>query len=270
MCISPIQLTRHKVGAQYARIVVPCGKCVACLKSRRDDWSVRLLEELKNHMDAVFVTLTYSDIKLNFIGNVPVVKKEDLQLFFKRLRKHVRFRYYACAEYGPTTFRPHYHAILFGLSKNQQKIIFDSWQNGNILVDEVNLRRIRYVSKYHVNKGIYPVGASPPFALMSRNPGIGSKYVEKMKNYHQGLPERCFYQNDSKKLHLPRYYREKLYTKEERQFMANQFNDKTYSEETIKEFNRINPNTNYFEHKLSEINNIIVQFKEKSVLNQKL
>ena len=46
------------------------------------------------------------------------LRKRDFQLFMKRLRKKYsddRIRFYACGEYGSETFRPHYHAILFGL-----------------------------------------------------------------------------------------------------------------------------------------------------------
>jgi len=270
LCLSPITLTKHKVGGTTARPVVPCGKCAACLKSRRDDWSVRLIEECKSHMDVSFVTLTYADGKLNFIGSVPTVSKLDIQLFFKKLRKYVKCRYYCVSEYGPNTNRPHYHIILFGVSKEKHKIIQQCWSNGNIMIDDINIQRIRYVAKYHVNKGTFPVGASPPFALMSRKPGLGSNYLSKMKDYHSESITRSFYQLNSKKVHLPRFYREKLYSKEQRLIIASMFNDTTYSEKTIKEFNENYPNDNYFQHKMNEINNIILQFKQKSKLNQKL
>nr|WBW04067.1 replication protein [Microviridae sp.] len=44
--------------------------------------------------------------------------KRDFQLFMKRLRKKFSgegIRFFASGEYGSLTFRPHYHAIIFGL-----------------------------------------------------------------------------------------------------------------------------------------------------------
>lgn len=58
--------------------------------------------------------------KVNMQGELPYLRKSDIQLFFKRLRKSisnifpdVKVRYYACGEYGPEHFRPHFHFLLF-------------------------------------------------------------------------------------------------------------------------------------------------------------
>ena len=61
---------------------------------------------------SLFLTLTYNNENLPKHG----VFKEEIQLFLKRLRisldrlhyKH-NLRYFACAEYGSTSKRPHYH-----------------------------------------------------------------------------------------------------------------------------------------------------------------
>lgn len=57
--------------------------------------------------------------KLHLFGDIPYLRKRDLQLFFKRLRKNLskfsdaKIRYFAMGEYGPVHFRPHYHFLLF-------------------------------------------------------------------------------------------------------------------------------------------------------------
>ena len=58
--------------------------------------------------------------KFYLFGDVPYLRKTDLQLFFKRLRYYVskqcpseKVRYFAVGEYGPVHFRPHYHILLF-------------------------------------------------------------------------------------------------------------------------------------------------------------
>lgn len=58
--------------------------------------------------------------KFYLFGDVPYLRKTDLQLFFKRFRYYVskklpceKVRYFAVGEYGPVHFRPHYHILLF-------------------------------------------------------------------------------------------------------------------------------------------------------------
>lgn len=52
-------------------------------------------------------------------GFLNMLSKIDLQLFLKRFRKQLskfsneKIRYYAVGEYGPQTFRPHYHLLFF-------------------------------------------------------------------------------------------------------------------------------------------------------------
>lgn len=71
-----------------------------------------------------------------------VLSKEDLQKFFKRLRFSLRkdfdaeIRYFACGEYGPDTFRPHYHIILsfdeYKLLTVLEDYVSKCWQYGRI------------------------------------------------------------------------------------------------------------------------------------------
>lgn len=120
-------------GVSAYRIVrdfveIPCGKCVGCRLERSRQWANRCLMELEYHDSAYFVTLTYNDdyVPRSYYADPDTgeaqpsltLKKHDFQLFMKRLRKafpNDKIRFFACGEYGPSTFRPHYHAILFGL-----------------------------------------------------------------------------------------------------------------------------------------------------------
>lgn len=103
--------------------LIPCGHCTGCRLDKSREWANRCLLELQQHKSAYFVTLTYDDAHVPTAysrSGAPTYTlcKKDFQLFIKRLRKRVapqRIRYFACGEYGGTTFRPHYHAIIFGL-----------------------------------------------------------------------------------------------------------------------------------------------------------
>jgi hypothetical protein len=58
-------------------------------------------------------------INHNVPNRIPYVCNRDLDLFFKRLRSYYpdeKLRYYAVSEYGPTSFRPHWHLLLFSNS----------------------------------------------------------------------------------------------------------------------------------------------------------
>ena len=90
-------------------IQVPCGKCLECRIQHARAWADRCVVEAKQYDDNYFVTLTYDDAHLPAKNSlVP----DDLQKFMKRLRKHFpnnKIRFFACGEYGDTSWRPHYH-----------------------------------------------------------------------------------------------------------------------------------------------------------------
>lgn len=87
--------------------VFGCGHCVACKMQRSREWSFRLNCEAYYWKDACFLTLTYDNEHLPSDNSL---HKEDLQKFFKRLRKDIDYpiKYYACGEYGDRFKRPHY------------------------------------------------------------------------------------------------------------------------------------------------------------------
>lgn len=221
-CTSPMRIRNpdrfkykkpnESVGSEW--LEVPCGHCIACRIARTREWTIRLLHESEFWEDTSFLTLTYNDDYLPSDGSlVP----RDLTLFFKRLRKDLekdkrKIKYYACGEYGDTYGRPHYHAIVFGLSPKDKGIVEDNWTYGFVRIGTVTYDSCRYVAGY-VQKKLYGKGAElydekgiyPPFSRMSK--GLGEKYVEKYWNklYSQetvtvrGIP-----------MGLPRYYKNKL------------------------------------------------------------
>lgn len=202
---------------------------MACLQNKRAQWSFRLKEHLRNSRNAFFVTLTYDDkkIPLEQISEnayVPVVNKRDVQLFIKRLRKtqKIKISYYLVAEYGSNTFRPHYHAIMFDIDGSIDKAsesIMKAWDNGHVMLGTVTDASIHYVTKYAITKTDYPLNAVRPFALISK--GIGKSYIERCRTYHDGNVDHSYVISESgHKSSMPRYYAERLYTKEERELIA--------------------------------------------------
>lgn len=209
-CISPI-LVRSKIGTKH---FVPCGKCLFCLQSKRFDWSFRIMQELKDSSSAHFLTMTYNDSHVPEDGSLTV---RDLQLFVKRLRKanSVPLRYYAVGEYGTKTQRPHYHAIMFNLDQKISDRLSSYWQKGNCFIGDVQAASVNYVTKYVINRPGDYGDRAPPFSVMSRRPGLGSRYLSTHVGYHKDQI-RNYTNVNGVKGRLPRFYKDKLYSPWER------------------------------------------------------
>lgn len=201
---------------------IPCGKCINCKKRRISAWSFRLMEEDKKSSSSLFITLTYDTM------NVPLTQKgymdlnkRHLQLFFKRLRKRngEKIKYYACGEYGGQTDRPHYHIILFNADIES---IQPAWNMGQVHYGKVGEASVGYTLKYICKQSKIPKhrndDRTKEFALMSK--GLGKNYINsKMIDWHKADLTNRMYVNlkDGKKATMPRYYKEKMYTDEEKQ-----------------------------------------------------
>lgn len=150
-----------------------CGQCMPCRVNRRRLWTGRIVLESRHHEHNAFATFTYAD---------PCPFELDprhLQLFWKKLRKvHAPFRYFAVGEYGDKTFRPHYHAALFGVSFLEGELLAQTWEHGFIHLGELNHNSAQYIAGYVTKKMTAKddprlEGRHPEFARMSLRPGIG-------------------------------------------------------------------------------------------------
>lgn len=228
-CFNPILLTHLATAERPEGFEVPCGKCMACRIARARQWALRLLHEMDSWDKAVFITLTYDDKNLpkgeefkfkveDRVGTAqyPTLVKRDLQLFFKRLRKNLKKRpikYYACGEYGENNGRPHYHAIVFGLSTFDKTLIDESWAKGLVHIGTVTYDSCRYVAQYidkkydgELGRKVYgSKNISKPFQLVSQ--GMGLRFAVK---YQDELKENLHTTVKGVIVSLPRYYKLKL------------------------------------------------------------
>lgn len=177
----------------------PCGQCLPCRINQRRVWTHRIMLESMMHEHNVFVTLTYSDDFIPAGGNL---EPNHMTLFLKRLRKRIhpkKIRYYYCGEYGETTYRPHYHAIIFGIGMHYDDVIADAWPYGHVHVGDVTAHSAQYVCGYVTKKITNKfdprlVGMEPEFARMSNRPGIAANVVDKiidvLQKYPQVIPDK--------------------------------------------------------------------------------
>lgn len=210
-CIKPVTIKLSNGLPQ----TVACGRCVACRVNRTRAWTVRCMMELETYdYKAQFQTLTISD---DFLPDDYSLRKRDLQLYFKRLRKSLgnrRIRYFACGEYGDRFGRPHYHAIVFGVGQSllDKKIVRDSWHMGFVCIGRAEWDSIQYVTKYIQKKwtgtkAIETYGQrQPPFQLQSK--GLGLDGCKKYLNILRA--DECIKLQNGKIAPIPSYIRRKL------------------------------------------------------------
>lgn len=243
-------------------IVVPCGHCIGCRLDKSREWADRMMLELQHTGKAVFLTLTYSNEgldpenrkKLETMSDdgcvwfddfaVPELslRKRDYQLFMKRLRKYfepTELRFYASGEYGEATHRPHYHAIIFGISLqdipglqyrfsnefgdpiySSDVLEYDIWKKGMVRISDVSWKTCAYVARYVMKKqygskrtdAYDMLNVEQPFGLMSRRPGIaGYYYTDDGRIFDPDkVNEVIVDHGEQRKISIPKYFIRKL------------------------------------------------------------
>lgn len=204
MCVCPIAIKINNVDG-VRNIQVPCGKCFECLKTKQNDYMVRIYEEMMQVSKSCFLTLTYSNDTVPYLvrdgKKFLTVWKQDVKDWIKRFRTNYErktgvkgIRYFLCSEYGPKTHRPHYHAIFFGLSCSDMEIALNDWRSrfGFVMAKDVNYNCrdmetvARYVSKY-ASKGVF----EDPFCCEQKPSEAFSTFLKRIRrDLH--IPYGCF------------------------------------------------------------------------------
>lgn len=191
-------------------VPVACGYCLECRRAHAQEWADRCTLEASKYKYNWFITLTYDDDHLPLNGCQSTLKRKDFQDFMKRLRKNYpdyKVKVFYCGEYGDSSTRPHYHAILFNLplddlsyefeqfvdgkykvysrpnNKGQlyySRTIYDLWQHqGNISVARYDYACGAYVAQYvdkkvagKSNQYYKDLGIEPEFIGMSKGLGV--------------------------------------------------------------------------------------------------
>lgn len=153
------------------RLLVPCGKCVDCLKKKARDWRFRLGAETLHgcKRGAIFVTLTFSD---RFLPRDSVTLGKYIRRFYDRFRKryNVSPRYWLITESGKDdryTHRLHLHGVFFDppffLSNSVHKsftkmnrILRGLWKYGNTFVGYFSFKTCNYCLKYLLKSFKFP------------------------------------------------------------------------------------------------------------------
>lgn len=241
-CFAPLRARKDEGGrialgakATGSPLSLPCGKCIGCRAARAREWAIRCVHEAQMHEQSCFVTLTYDPKHVPSDGGLNV---RDWQLFAKRVRKRYgRFRFIQCGEYGERNFRPHHHALLFGIDF-PDKVLFKSrpgrdlytsallsglWRKGFCSIGGVSYSSAEYVARYVIKNDVNPVKTERyrridyetgeeyyvrrEYLTMSRRPGLGAKWFDR---YSGDLFPSDEVVIDGRKYRPPGYYFRRL------------------------------------------------------------
>ena len=252
MCLYPriIQNPKYKINNKNGGVIPPiyddritkvpigCGKCMECKKQRANNWKVRLSEDLRINKNVKFITMTYSDESLEKLTE-DILKKTKMEgyaldneiarLSVRRFTENWRSKYgktirhWIVTELGTTnTERLHLHGLVW--TDRTFEEIKDKWIYGNVILGDgkgkhyVNEETVGYIVKY-ISKVDEKHKEYNSKVFVSK--GIGSNYVERrdsnLNKYKGEDTKESYTTRTGLEIGLPIYYRNKIYTEEERE-----------------------------------------------------
>lgn len=220
---------------RIGKVPIGCKKCIECRKQKASEWRVRLNEEYRHDQNAIFVTLTFSDESIRRLarkikkseGVLPKGYEFDNAVAAKAVRyfcenwrkKHGKsVKHWFITELGHEgTENVHLHGIVWSKDKNA---IEKAWRQGWIYFGySFSEKGINYFTKY-VNK--IDVDHKEYVSKIFCSAGIGKGYLDRIDSKRNifsrfGETDELYINRQGFKMALPIYYRNKLYTEEERE-----------------------------------------------------
>jgi len=235
-------------------VPVGCGNCIECRKKKAREWQVRLLEDIKDNKNGKFITLTFSNesikellkyektctdivtgkkykITLNSLSGYELdnqIAKVAVRLFLERWRKKYKksIRHWLITELGHNgTENIHLHGIIW--TDEPLEEVERIWSYGHVwkgkmvkdrIVNYVNAKTVNYIIKY-VTK-VDEIHKTYKGVILCSS-GIGKNYTNKhdfnKNKYIEGKTNETYKTSTGHKISIPIYWRNKLYTEEERE-----------------------------------------------------
>lgn len=219
-------------------VPVGCGCCIECMKQKAREWKIRLTEELKVQKYPYFVTLTFSPDSLQKLTEEKNLSECNaiaciaIRRFCERWRKKYKksIKHWLITELGHEgTERIHIHGILFPEFTIDNELLENMWQYGQIRIgDFCTNRTINYIVKYVTKIDTDHKNYKPDIFCSA---GIGKNYINSLltRDIHRFNEENTnvvYRTPQGYKMNLPIYYRNHLFTEEEREKLWVQLLDK--------------------------------------------
>lgn len=235
--ISDIRVTMVPIG---------CGNCMECRKQEGRKWQLRMLEDIKEHKNGKFVTLTFSNESIKKIIETKPSKRwgtmaglqgyaldneiatRGVRWFTERWRKEKgkSIRHWLITELGHNgTENIHLHGIMW--TDESIEDIRRIWGYGYIYPGPGEEEKKNYVSEATVNYIIKYVTKTDQEhkyykTKILTSSGIGDKYTEtynaKINKYNEEKEtDETYKTRTGHKISMPIYWRNKIYTEEQRE-----------------------------------------------------
>jgi len=223
-------------------VPIGCGHCMECMKQKANQWKVRLFEDIRNHRNGRFITLTFSNQSYAELADIVLKKKPvegytldnaiatlAVRRFLERWRKSNKksVRHWLITELGHNgTENIHLHGIIYCDDVNeiekhwQYGYIWKGKKKGNQTINYVSEKTINYIIKY-VTKVDLKHKYYKPVILCSA--GIGSGYMKRpdaeRNTFKFDNTKDTYKTRTGHEIALPIYYRNKIYSEEERELL---------------------------------------------------
>lgn len=208
------------------RLLVPCGQCEECLKALRNDWYVRLRQELTRcraeREEAWFVTITINPTYYDEAFDDPT---SFMRKWFERVRhvtgrsiKHAFFQEFGIHPQSGSAPRLHFHGFLFAPRMTYNAFRKVVSQFGYVWLCQATAKRARYCVKYvvkNLNTNDYEISDELRLQLSARkytrkfiSPGVG-RYLGAMPHPDVARGTWSFdtnAQGGCYRYRIPRYY----------------------------------------------------------------
>lgn len=218
-------------------VAVGCGQCKECRKQLKNSWRIRLTEELRVNK-GIFVTLTFSDENIEKLKKELDAKNRDengvaklaVRRFLERYRKKYKksVKHWLITELGQDqtkTRRIHLHGIIFKKLTNEE--LQSLWKYGITDIGySCQERAVNYIIKYVMKKDEINENFTSKILCSA---GLGKDGIQYRNNKFKGEETKEYHlMPNGTKIGLPIYYRNKLYTEEQREKLwINRLNKKT-------------------------------------------
>lgn len=251
---------------------VPCGKCLTCRRRKQNEWAFRCMAEVKYNKKSFFTTLTFDDENLHYSPmGIPTLDKDFITSWLKRFRDTMpKLRYFGCGEYGDRFYRPHYHIAFFFdddiSTEFFTKRLKSYWTFGFCdVVEGLTPGRAKYIAKYSMKQiGFDYQDCEPPFAFMSRRPGIGKAILNDLPiDDLRKLDQWVLYDEQGTPYPIPRLFKDRIFSdweREQHNLLLERMNNVKFDAE-LKLFQSDNPESNFFKFQADIAKSIDDQFR---------
>lgn len=221
-------------------VPIGCQRCIECRNQKAKAWQVRLLEDIKTNTSGYFITLTFSNQQLQYIiegkdTNGKQITKPlttegyalDNEIatiatrrFLERWRKEYKksLRHWLVTELGHEgTENIHIHGIIW--TTQPQEIITSLWAYGHTFVGTyLNQSTVNYIIKYITKQDEQHKTYQ---SIILTSPGIGNNYTKtlnaKSNKFNNIRTQETYRTTSGHKISLPIYWRNKIYTDQQRE-----------------------------------------------------